>query len=139
MEWQGCKLSSHDHDTDFCVIMVGWVDVPDSDRGDISNSNSMKLWLCSSKMLLSDYYEILHSCHGMCQILQRYDTQKWSYNKTNSLSNLNYDGKVVYWKGTQDISNAEGCYYVVGKDGQLKKWGLVILHGVMDLGQQCVR
>ena len=25
---------SHDHDIDLCVTMAGWVDVPDSDRGD---------------------------------------------------------------------------------------------------------
>ena len=34
MEWKGYELSIHDHDIDFCVTMVGWVDVPDSDQGD---------------------------------------------------------------------------------------------------------
>ena len=30
----GCESSIDDHDIDLCVIMVGWMDVPDSDWGD---------------------------------------------------------------------------------------------------------
>ena len=32
MQQKGCESSIHDHDIDFIVTMVGWVDVPDSDR-----------------------------------------------------------------------------------------------------------
>ena len=34
MEWKGCEPPIGDHDIDLCVTMVGWVNVPDSDRGD---------------------------------------------------------------------------------------------------------
>ena len=40
-EWHGrltwneeCESSIHDHDIDFSVTMVGWMDVPDSNWGD---------------------------------------------------------------------------------------------------------
>ena len=36
MEWKGYESSIHDDDTDFCVTMVAWVDIPDSDQGDFS-------------------------------------------------------------------------------------------------------
>ena len=29
---KGCESSIHDHDIDFGVTMVGWLDIPDSDR-----------------------------------------------------------------------------------------------------------
>ena len=32
MERKGCELSIHDHDIDFSVTMVWWVDVLDSDQ-----------------------------------------------------------------------------------------------------------
>ena len=34
IEQKGCESTIHDHEHDLCVTMVGWVDVPDSDRGD---------------------------------------------------------------------------------------------------------
>ena len=34
MESKGCESSIHDHGIDLSVTMVGWADVPDSDRGD---------------------------------------------------------------------------------------------------------
>ena len=33
MERKGCESSIHDHTIDFCVTMVGWLDVPNSDWG----------------------------------------------------------------------------------------------------------
>ena len=59
-----------------------------------------KFILLSSKSWYSNRYEILHMpwqlcCHGMCKILQRYDTLQWNYSKINLPSNLNYYGKIV--------------------------------------------
>ena len=36
MERNGFELIIHDHDCHICVTMIGWVDVPDRDRGDIT-------------------------------------------------------------------------------------------------------
>ena len=35
MERKGCELIIHDHDPNFWVTIVGWVDVPDSERGNL--------------------------------------------------------------------------------------------------------
>ena len=43
MEQKGCESPIHDHDIDFCVIMVGWVDVSDSDRGDIRHRPAINI------------------------------------------------------------------------------------------------
>ena len=34
MERKGCESIIHEHDRDLWVTMLGWVYVPDSDRGD---------------------------------------------------------------------------------------------------------
>ena len=63
------------------------------------NSNfDVNFILLSSKFYSSDRYEILHMaqqlcCLVMCRILEQCYALRWSYAKTKSLSNLNYNGK----------------------------------------------
>ena len=38
-----CESSIHDHDIDFSVTMVGWVDVPDSEQGDFRRRHAVNI------------------------------------------------------------------------------------------------
>ena len=54
MEWKGYKSFVRDHDIDFCVTMVGCVDVPDSDPGDFRRRRAVDI----SSWTLGDLNEI---------------------------------------------------------------------------------
>ena len=43
IERKGCDLIIHDNERDFCVTMVGWVDVPDSDRDDFRRRRAVNV------------------------------------------------------------------------------------------------
>ena len=44
IDQKGCESSIHDHDIDFCVTIVGWVDVPDSNRGDFRRQRALDIF-----------------------------------------------------------------------------------------------
>ena len=46
IERKGCESSIHDHDIDFCVTMVEWVGVPDSDRGYFRHRRAVDIASC---------------------------------------------------------------------------------------------
>ena len=41
MERKGCESIIHEHDRDLWVTMLGWVYVPDSDRGDFKRRRAV--------------------------------------------------------------------------------------------------
>ena len=43
MEWKRCELIIHDHDCDLCLTLVGWVDVPYSDLGDLRRRRAVDI------------------------------------------------------------------------------------------------
>ena len=41
LELKGCESYIHNHDIDFSVTMVEWLDVPDGDRGDFMHRHAV--------------------------------------------------------------------------------------------------
>ena len=46
MERKGRESSIHDNDIDFCVTMVWWLDVPDTDQGDFRRQRAVDIYIC---------------------------------------------------------------------------------------------
>ena len=43
MEGKVCESTFHDHDHDFCIIMVGWVNTLDSDWCDLRRRHAVDI------------------------------------------------------------------------------------------------
>ena len=52
-ERKGCESAIHDHDSDLCVTMVGWIDVPYSDWGDFRRRGAIDI--TSLKLTFTDH------------------------------------------------------------------------------------
>ena len=60
MDKKGYKLSIYDHDIDFCVTMVEWVDVTDNDRGDIRRRRAIDIsnYICVCGIIAQNFIVI---------------------------------------------------------------------------------
>ena len=64
MVWKGCAPSIYDHDIDFCVTIVVWVELPDSDWGYFRCWHAIDI--CSFKYKILGGIEAIN-CDKICQ------------------------------------------------------------------------
>ena len=64
IECKGCELIIHANEHNFCVTMIGWVDVQDSDQGDFRHWYAVDISSCIKNtkhhMKIHLYYSLIN-------------------------------------------------------------------------------